>query len=205
MRSAAASRPGVHALLLAAGGGTRFGGDKLLAPWRGEPLVRAAARIALASPAGHVVVVVGHAAAEVTTAIGPLGGDRLSIVENPDWRDGLSTSLQAGLRALPASTETVILFLGDMPLVDPDLAAELLGHLGDASAVLPTWRGRPAHPVVFSAGAIPILMTIEGDRGARDTLASLPEIRRVEISCEGATWDVDTAQDLARLAASDRR
>lgn len=193
--------PGVYALLLAAGGSGRFGGNKLTVSFRGEPLVRAAARIALASPAEHVLAIVGHEAAAVSEALSPLVGDRLSVVENPDWQAGLSSSLKAGLRALPPSAERVIIFLGDMPLVDVRLARELLALLENASAVLPTWCGKPAHPVVLRADAIPALMALDGDRGARETLARLPGTRLAEIGSEETTKDVDTADDLSRLAA----
>ena len=194
--------PGVHALLLAAGGGARFGGAKLTASWRGEPLICAAARIALASPAERVTAILGHDAHSVSAALTPLIGDRLSIAMNPDWREGLSASLRVGLRALPASTRRIIMFLGDMPLVDPHLAARLLSMLDDASAILPMWRGRPAHPVVFRADLIPSLMSIEGDQGARKLLGSLPGVRVIEIEYQSSTLDVDTPGDLARLAAT---
>lgn len=196
---------GAYALLLAAGGGRRFGGGKLTAPWRGEPLVRAAARIALRSPAEHVIAVVGHDAAGVTAALHPLDAGRLVIVENPDWRDGLSSSLRAGLRALPPSAEFVILFLGDMPLIDPDVAGRLLEQLGDAPAILPNWRGKPAHPVVFRASIMPALAMVTGDRGARDALAALAGVRNVEVDGAWATTDVDTTDDLAGLPETAHR
>lgn len=191
-----------HAILLAAGAGTRFGGGKLTIEWRGEPLVRAAARIALASPAERVTAVVGHDASAVSEALAALNDPRLSIVKNDCWADGLSSSLATGLRALSKSTEYVFLFLADMPLIDKGLAAQLFKVLADAPAILPTYGGKAAHPVIFKASLISRLLLIEGDYGARSVLADLPRVRFVEIDDLGATFDVDTRDDLMASASN---
>ena len=105
--------PRVAALLLAAGRGTRFGAaPKLLAEFAGEPLVRPAARAALASRAGPLLVVLGHESEGVRRA---LDGLAYRAVPNPDYADGLSTSLRAGFRALPPDADAALVLLGDMP------------------------------------------------------------------------------------------
>lgn len=187
-------RDGVHAVLLAAGAGTRFGGGKLTALWRGEPLVRTSARIALASPAERVTAVTGADAPVVEAALAPLAG--LVCVRNPDWEDGLAGSLRAGLDALPSDATHILVFLGDMPLVDPGLAARLLNEMGDAPAIVASCQGVPLHPVAFSAALIPRLRSLTGDKGARSALLATKGVRTIEVATPEAARDIDRPEDL---------
>jgi CTP:molybdopterin cytidylyltransferase MocA len=109
-------------VLLAAGGATRFGSQKLIAPYRGEPLVCHAARL-LRSVTDETIAIIGNDAEAVREALAPAD---VRIVENLDWRDGLSTSLRAGIRALPATAQAVIVALGDQPAIDPAVARALV-------------------------------------------------------------------------------
>src|SRR5690606_29220429 len=111
-------RPRVAALILAAGLSRRFGSDhKLLADLDGKPVIRHVVEAALASSARPVILVTGHRAAEVEAAAG--AGD-LTRVTNPAHAEGLASSLQAGLKALPPEIDGVLVCLGDMP----DIRAE---------------------------------------------------------------------------------
>src|SRR5256885_12375240 len=103
----------IAAVVLAAGRSTRMGGpNKLLAEIAGRPLVRIVVEEALASRARPVIVVVGHERAEVEKA---LAGLPVELIYNPDFAQGLGTSLRAGISAVPADADGAIVCLGDMP------------------------------------------------------------------------------------------
>src|SRR5690606_12213712 len=111
--AAAESPRMVAALLLAAGRSTRMGGpNKLLEDLHGKPIVRHAAEALAASGASPVVAVTGHEGERVASALAALD---IELVHNPDYADGLSTSLKAGLAALPPDSDAVVVALGDMP------------------------------------------------------------------------------------------
>lgn len=185
-----------HAIVLAAGRGSRFGGRKMLAEWRGEPLVLAAVRAALAGPVARVTVVTGADGDEVEAALAPMASPRLAVVGNPDWRSGIASSLRAGLAALPEDAACAVIFLGDMPLVPIDAAARLLAALATgAPAALSEVDGVPAHPVAFSRALFGAVRQLQGDRGARALLAALPGVARIAADDPGCLFDVDRPSD----------
>lgn len=190
---------GYHAVLLAAGAGTRFGGGKLLAPWRGEALVRHAARIALAAPVDLCVAVTGFDAPGVEAALAGLGGG-LRTLRAEAWEEGMAASLRAGVAALPAGSRGVVVFLGDMPLVPRGLAARLLAALEAgapaAEAVLVGMAPGPAHPVAFGRALYPALLSLRGDRGGRGLLAGIEGVARIPTANRGAATDVDRPEDM---------
>jgi len=127
--SAGATRH-IAALVLAAGRSTRMGGpNKLLAEIAHRPLVRIAAEAALASRAKPVIVVAGHQRSEVEKV---LAGLPVEIVHNPDFADGLGTSVRAGIAAVPAEVDGAIVLLGDMPQVDARLIDRLIAAFDPA-------------------------------------------------------------------------
>nr|WP_280922882.1 nucleotidyltransferase family protein [Rubellimicrobium aerolatum] len=191
---------------MAAGAGTRFGGGKLLAPWRGEPLVRAAARIALAAPVDLCIAVTGCDAERVEAALAPVRGDRLILARCPDWGDGLSASLRCGLRALPRTSRGVVVFLADMPLVPPGAAAPLLDAL-ERGAIAAEYRrgGQPAHPVAFARDLYPELALLRGDQGGRALLPGRAGVARLTTGEPGAVLDIDRRSDLDAPARSEPR
>lgn len=195
-----------HALLLAAGAGSRFGGRKLLAPWRGEPLVCAAARIALASPVDRCFAVTGSEGDLVEAALDPVGNGRLTILRCPDWSDGLSASLRCGLEALPATSRGVVIFLADMPLIPAQAAAPLLEALAKGAPAAEYRLGdQPAHPVAFARNLYPELSLLRGDQGGRALLADRAGVVRLTTSDPGAVFDIDQRSDLDALARRNDR
>lgn len=188
-----------HAIVLAAGGSSRFGGAKLLAPYRGAPLVSWSAGAALASRAATVTVVTGSRSVDVAGALAPRACERLHLVEAADWADGLSASLRTGLRALPADAGAALIFLGDMPDVSPSIAdVALAAVLGGAPAALPTIDGIPGHPVAVASRLFPHLEKLLGDRGARSLLAGLDGVAEIACDDPGCIRDIDTRDDLDR-------
>jgi molybdenum cofactor cytidylyltransferase len=193
----------VAALVLAAGRSSRMGGpNKLLAEVGGRPLVRMVAEAALASRARPVVVVTGHQRERVEAA---LHGLPVEFAHNPDFADGLGTSLRRGIAALPAKTDGVIVCLGDMPRVDAAMIDRLIGTLDPdkgALIVVPTIDGQRGNPVVWSRRFFPDLMAVEGDIGARHLIGRYGEaVVEVQLAGTAALTDIDTPEALEAVRA----
>ncbi len=190
---------GVSAILLAAGAGSRFGGEKLLATYGGRPLIEAPLSNLADAPVDETVVVVGDAAQRIREACEPYG---FEVVENPDWAGGISTSVKAGLRALGPDRRAAIVLLADQPLVGGGAVERLLAAFEEGARVAAaTYGGELRNPVLFTREVWPLLMTeLSGDEGARSFLRRHPElVRRVPCDGMGDPADVDTAEDLRRL------
>lgn len=194
----------IAALVLAAGQASRYraaGGaeaTKLVADWRGEPLVRWAAKAALASRARPVVVVTGHARREVEAA---LAGLDLRFAHNPDFAQGLATSLKAGVAALPADIAGAVVLLADMPEASGavvDALIEAFGAATGALAAVPMSGERRGNPVLLGRALFVEVAGLQGDEGARRLLqAQLPgRIVAVQVAASGVTKDIDTPDDL---------
>jgi molybdenum cofactor cytidylyltransferase len=193
----------VAAVILAAGRSTRMGGpNKLLADIGGRPLVRIAAEEALASRARPVIVVTGHQRDAVEAA---LAGLKVERVHNPDFADGLSTSLKAGLAALPGEVDGAVILLGDMPQVRASLIDRLVGAFDPergALVVVPTIDGKRGNPVVWARRFFPELMTLEGDIGARHVIGRYAEaVTEVPLTDQAVLIDVDTPEALSKVRA----
>jgi len=192
----------LEAVVLAAGAGARFGGGKLLAPWRGGVLLDGALAAALAAPVRRVTVVWG-ADAEVSAAARAFAArvgatERLHLVHAERHAEGLSASLRAGVEALADDCAGVFVFLGDMPRVPVAVLPRLADALGQgALAAAPQFDGRRGHPVLFSAGLFGELTTLSGDRGAAGVLDRLGDrLDLVPAPDDGVLFDVDRPADL---------
>ena len=122
-----------------------------------------------------------------------------TIVENPRWEEGMSTSLAAGVRAVEA--DIYLLFLADMPEVPASLARRLVdAHLRTGKPIVhPVYQGRRGHPVLVAATLREHLLAITGDKGPRHIIRDNPEwVARVEVDDPGVLFDVDTPEDLER-------
>ncbi|KAA0681400.1 NTP transferase domain-containing protein [Roseomonas genomospecies 6] len=193
--------PRIAALVLAAGRSSRMGGsNKLLADVGGEPLVVRTVESVLASQAKPVVVVTGHMAEAVSA---PLAGRPLTIVHNPAFADGLSASLRAGLAALPADVDGVVVCLGDMPLVTPQAIDRLIAAynpLEGRTVCVPTVHGKRGNPVLWDRGFFAEMAKLTGDSGAKSLLAThADQVVEVPVEDGGILYDVDTPDLLAEL------
>lgn len=178
------------AIVLAAGAGRRFGGGKLAAPFRGEPLLTHAIRTACASPSARVIVV---------AAPGLDCGDtgRAEVLRLAS--SSLSESLRAGIAAA-GHCDGAFVFLGDMPLVPHGMAARLAEAIGPAHAALPRFKGRPGHPVLLSPAAMADAVAhLHGDEGMGRLLRGRTDVVFVESDDAGVCADVDLPDDLDRL------
>ena len=184
----------VVGILLAAGSSRRFGGEKLLAPWRGRLLYEHALEALLASPAiveAIVVVQPGFAT--------PPARPRCRFVMNPDHEEGMGASLRTGVRAAPGAVAYLVA-LADMPGITPGLIASLIACHAAAGKpiVVPVCGGRRGHPVMIDAGLREALLQVTGDIGAREIIHAHPEwVAQFETDDVAVLFDVDLPADLA--------
>ncbi|MFD3513709.1 NTP transferase domain-containing protein [Streptomyces sp. NPDC058657] len=199
--SPTSSTPDTVGLLLAAGGGRRLGGrPKALLEHRGRPLVEHAVRVLRKGGCARVYVVLGAASQEVRERA------RLAdcvLLENPDWADGMGTSLRVGLNSLVSDGGygSVLVSLVDQPGIGVAAVARVLGAAGTGLAAA-SYDGKRGHPVLFGADRwADVARTAGGDRGARDYLKEhADEITLVECGDVAQAYDIDLPEDLALLA-----
>ncbi|MGI0071541.1 MAG: NTP transferase domain-containing protein [Thermoplasmata archaeon] len=201
-RRAAARRPSAGnttAVVLAAGFSSRMGRPKALVTVGGERMLERTLGSLSAAGVGPVIVVLGHRAAEVRRSV-PL--DSVTVVENPAYADGLSSSLRAGVRAAGPHARRVMVVLPDQPFVAPETYRELVRRAeeGDGSIFIPTYREVGGNPVLFDTRLAPELASLKGDVGCR---AMFPrhtsEIREVPVDDPGILVDIDTEAELRTL------
>lgn len=147
-------------------------------------------------------IVLGAGAEEIQ---GHLGVDPAIIVVNPEWEKGQLSSIQAGIRSLPESTEGMILCPVDHPLVSSNLISQLIRQF-DASGkliALPTFRGQRGHPVIFRANLYPELLAAPADVGARHVVwAHQQEIEEVPTEEEGVVLNLNDPEILKKAMGS---
>lgn len=196
---------GISAILLAAGAGSRFGGGKLLAEFRGKPLISATLDGLRGAPVDEVISVLGSGARELRSVCEAHGA---RVVENPDWERGQSTSVRAGLEACSPETRAAVVLLADQPLVGAGAVARLVEVFeGGAKVAVATYNGKRRNPVLFSREVWPLLLSeLSGDEGARSIMRNHPELV-TEVPCDGVAdpADVDTIEDLRRVDEISRK
>jgi molybdenum cofactor cytidylyltransferase len=191
--------PKIAALVLAAGSSQRMGANKLVATIGGRPLVRIAVEAALGSRASSVSVVTGHRPAEVEVA---LTGLAVATVHNPDYAEGLATSLRAGLAHVSPDVDGVVVLLGDMPGVTAAIVDRLIAAFAPDRIVVPTAEGRRGNPVLWPRRFLPELMAVTGDAGGRLLIeAHRDAVTEVAIGSPVAL-DVDTPEALAAIGGT---
>jgi nicotine blue oxidoreductase len=191
----------VAGLLLAAGGGRRLGGrPKALLPHRGRPLVEHAVGVLRAAGCTRVHVVLG-AQADVVRQRAELQG--CVLVDNPEWEEGMGSSLRAGLASLAGTgARAALVSLVDQPGIGREAVARVLAaYESPWSLVSAAYEGERGHPVLFGAEHWPgIAETATGDRGARAYLKAHEDaITLVECGDVAQAYDIDTEADLAHL------
>ncbi len=195
--------PRVAVLVLAAGRSTRMGGpNKMLADANGAPLVVHAVKAALESQAVEIVVVLGHMADQVRAGIENAipGRSRLRFVTNPDFVDGLSTSVRTGIGALSSNVDAAIVQLGDMPGVGAGLLNRLIAAFSPVEGraiCVPTVGGKRGNPVLWARRFFPEMATLSGDSGAKHLIGEHADlVCEVEMTGEAAITDIDTPEAL---------
>jgi len=194
------SEPRIAVVVLAAGRSTRMGPrNKLTEDVGGLAMVRRVVTSALASRARPVLVVTGHQQAEVTAA---LAGLEATFIHNPRFAEGLASSLNAGIAALPKGLDGAIIALGDMPGVTSAHVDKLISAFApeDGRAIcIATHGGKRGNPVLLAAALFPELFALTGDSGARQIIGSHQNaVAEVEMGSDAVLLDVDTPEALER-------
>ena len=190
-------------IVLAAGQSSRLGRSKQLLPLAGEPLIRYTLRRVLDSSLDEVILVVGHEASAVRTAVADLP---VQIVENSAAAQGQSTSVLTGLASIPPTTEAVVFLLGDQPGIDPNVIDALIvtWRKSHPPVVAPRYEDGMGNPVLFDRLTFCELSRLEGDTGARPVVRTYHASGQLLLVPVAGTAppDVDTEADYANLLAS---
>jgi molybdenum cofactor cytidylyltransferase len=189
----------VGAVILAAGGSSRFGEPKQLLNFRGETLVRRAVRAAEEAQCDPVIVVVGQTGDAIRDE---LRATPAIVVENAEWQCGLGTSIRSGLRECADSIDAVVLLACDQPLVDATLVAGLIAAREKTGK--PIIASRYANtlgvPALFDRSCFDGLLALPDNAGAKALIAAWPN-DIASIAFEDGAIDVDTPADFQRLIA----
>ncbi len=193
------SQPPLIPIVLAAGSSTRMGGpNKLLRPVEGVPTVRRVVEAMVVGTGVRVVVVVGHEAERVREVLRSLP---VVFVTNPRHREGMGTSVAAGVAAAPPGG--VLVCLGDLPWLTPATVRAVVERYGEPDRpdiVQPVHQGRPGHPVACREGFRAELAALKGDQGAQALVrGGRAKVTPVSVPDAGIHRDVDTPADFDRL------
>ncbi len=193
--------PRVAAVILAAGQSRRMGAtNKLLAEVDGKPMVRHAVEAALGSQAAPIIVVTGHEAKRVRPVVDAPG---LIFAHNPDFADGLSTSVRVGLGAVPDDCDGAIIMLSDMPQVTADHLNRLIAAFNPTEGraiCVPSWRGKFGNPTLWARRFFDEMRALDGDTGAKHLIGAYSEVvAEVVMESDAVLADVDSPEALAAL------
>ncbi len=185
----------ISAILLAAGESKRMGKLKQLMPFGQSTIVGQAIDNLLRSAVDEVIVVVGYRAEEVMRAI---GARSVKLVVNPDYKQGMSTSIIAGLNQVDRRAQAVMLAFSDQPFIDSRTINRLTKEFcdRDKGIAIPTYQGRRGHPIIFDIKYKEKLLALMGDIGGRQIVNDYPgDILEVAVNSEGIIIDIDTVGD----------
>lgn len=205
------------ALILAAGRSSRMseGRYKLLLPLGDRPVLAHVTQSAIDSQAHPIVLVMGYQSAQVHDQLAQyLQSSRIMLVENPDYQQGMSTSLRAGIQLLMSLNNTphnnyfidsVIVLVGDQPLITPTIIDSLIikRQATGKRIVASFYEGKRRNPVLFAADLFTELLQVTGDEGGRSVIEQhRQEIAKVEHDDIAASYDVDTWQAYQQVVAA---
>ncbi|MHB8910696.1 MAG: nucleotidyltransferase family protein [Syntrophales bacterium] len=188
----------ISAILLAAGESKRMGRPKQLLTWQGKTLLEHILESLLSSDADEIILVLGHEAGRVRES---LPAFPITITINPDYRQGMASSLRRGLLAMDPRSEAFLLCLADQPGIGPEIMNTIIRAFRQADPrrgiVRPVYRGRRGHPVLIGAQYLEeALQLLTGDVGARQILLNHPDdILDVEMEGDVILKDIDTPEE----------
>ena len=193
--------PHIAVVVLAAGLSRRWGDDnKLAAHIDGQAMVARSVDVALGASARPVIVVLGHEAELVRTALADLP---VTFQFAPDYASGMAASLKAGIAAVPPECDGALVCLGDMPWVRPETLDYLIGTFdlgGRDLALVPTYRGEWGNPMLIGRTMFGDIARLSGDRGAKSLLAGVPaRVREIPVDDPAILRDVDQPSELAAV------
>jgi molybdenum cofactor cytidylyltransferase len=185
----------IWAVILAAGESKRMGEPKLLLPFRGRTILEDVVAAVLRAPLDGTLVVLGADADRIGAALDPYPVER---VRNPDYREGMLSSVRSGFRRLPRGTRAALVFPGDQPGLAPGtIAAVLDAHRASGKGlVLPVRRGAGGHPLLIDMKYRAAVEDLDPEVGLKALLSLHPEdVERVEVEDDAVLLDIDTPED----------
>lgn len=178
------------AVILAAGESRRMGEPKQLLPFAGKTMLQCVIDV---FPVDETIVVLGYRAEEIEEQI-----QGVRIVRNPKYARGMFTSIQAGLRALPASTKLVLLALADQPRLQRATVETLIKKF-TGKILVPSFNGRQGHPLLFAAKYVPEILAMDESLTLKHFLANHPDdLTRLVVPDEGVLVDIDDRETYER-------
>jgi molybdenum cofactor cytidylyltransferase len=189
----------VSAILLGAGESKRMGVDKLSLPYGRKMVLEHCLEVLLRSKVREVIVVLGGGVKKVSH---PLRGRMTKVVMNPHYKRGMSSSIQRGIQAVDPESQGVLIALGDQPLLKTRTIDALIRSFAkeDKGIVVPCFRGRRGHPVIFHKRYREDLLKLKGDVGGREIVERYPEdVLVVHVKSEGIVKDIDTWKDYKKV------
>jgi len=192
----------IAAIVLAAGRSSRMGPhNKLLETIDGKTIVARVVGAAISSGSDPVIVVTGFEADRIEAA---LRGLSVTFAHNAQFAKGMSSSIKAGLKAIPKDCDGALILLGDMPEVEAsDIEALIAAFAGREAICVPVRDGRQGNPVLWGASYFREMIDLTGDAGAKSLIVRHAEhVIEVPLASNGIFADVDTPDDLARLRSS---
>ncbi len=185
----------ISAILLGAGESKRMGANKLLLPWGKKTVLTHCADALIQSRVKEVIVVLGD---RTKILKNQLRRRKVKVVMNPYYRKGMSTSIRKGIRTIDPNSHGILIALGDMPFLGSRTINSLIRTFcqGKGTIVVPSFRGRKGHPVIFHRKHEKELLQLKEDVGGKSIIESHPgEVRLVQIRSEGVIKDIDTWKD----------
>jgi molybdenum cofactor cytidylyltransferase len=191
----------IAAIVLAGGSSSRMGRPKQLLPFAGGTVLSTVVDRLLASRVDRVVVVLGHDADALHRRAGLSSDPRLAVVVNPDWAEGMASSLRCGV-ATCADADAVVIALGDQPGIEADGVDRLVEAFRSRAPLAVTVQGEErGHPVLFARSLFAELLALRGDVGAREVVARhWADVAKVAGSL---LPDIDTPEDYEACAANE--
>jgi len=189
----------IAGVVLAAGTSSRLGHPKQLLDLHGVPILQHVVDAAAASRLDDVIVVLGHEAEAIEAAL--ILPDRARIVVNPNYSEGQSSSLRAGVAAVPDDSEAVVVVLGDQPEMTAGLIDRVIEEwrAGEYPVVRATFGGVPGHPVLIARSEFALVAQARGDEGLRSVFGVAGgRVRELPLG-DTSLADVDTQEHYERL------
>lgn len=182
--------------------------NKLLLPFRGKTLIEHAVDTLLESAIDEVIVVVGYEREKIEGVLGSRTS-AITIIDNPLYNDGMSTSIHTGVAAASKETEAIMIYLADQPLIEPGDINQLIGAFynarqEDRSIVVPFYHGRRGNPVILDARFKSEILDVVGDVGCRRIIKRNPDkVFALEMETDHVVTDIDSPVDYEDLLGRD--
>jgi len=189
----------ISAIILAAGESKRMGQVKQLLLFRETTLLGQIMETLLQSQAAEIVVVLGYQAAKI---IPQIAREPVKIVVNPDFEQGMSSSIKCGLSHISEAADGVMIVLGDQPLIEKETIDRLIEkhRQSEHGIILPVYKGIRGHPVIFKMKYKDELLRLTGDIGGKQTIERHPsDVLEVEVDSQSVVISIDVESDYQSL------